>query len=478
MRAAPSDWSIKSPQNALFVRLDTRDKTRFSYSDGARYFPLGHNQAWHTDGLPDIPQLFDKMGESGENWSRVWMCHWDKENLDWPRPAGDFGTLNLNVARRWDAIVWAAERNKIAFQMVLQHHGQYSTQVNSNWNDNPYNVKNGGFLKTPQEFFTNAQAKALTRRKLRYAVARWGYSPSILAWELWNEVQFTDAARHHQWNEIAQWHREMASFLRAQDVQNHLITTSSMESIPAAIGAALDYEQNHIYPADLIAALQNTASKTPKATFVGEFGPRDLKDPQGVYLHAGLWSGLMNGQGGAPQYWFWDLVEKHNFYSQFGSAAAFLEASDFAMQNNLRRVAPKIESDPSSALTSLALCNSRFMAAWIYHRANIRAALGRENGAASGTLTLPVLDAGKISRGLVGHARRKTAANAANLGSREYQRKNRSSNRRARCRAFCAPLAFAVRVRFHVSRKTLRATISSTLNAKTPETFFRFGCFR
>lgn len=350
VRATPKFWKVASAKGAGFVRLNAKDKTRFALDDGTPYFPLGHNQAWRNNDLPDIPALFDKMGAAGENWSRVWMNSWDGKNLDWPRPKGDFGVLSLDVARRWDAIVLAAEKNKIAFQMVLQHHGQYSTRVNPNWDTNPYNAKNGGFLKTPDEFFTDAQAKDLTRRKLRYAVARWGYSPSVLAWELFNEVQFTDAAHHKQWDSIAQWHREMAQFLREQDVHDHLITTSSDESLPAVLGESMDFGQQHIYATDLVTSLSGAVRATDKPSFVGEFGPTDLQDPQGVYLHAGLWAGLMSGQSGAPQYWFWDLTEKHDFYRHFRSASAFLKASDLARQKNLQRVDLTVESASKSDL--------------------------------------------------------------------------------------------------------------------------------
>lgn len=81
-----------------------------------------------------------------------------------------------------------AERHGIYFQLVLQHHGQYTT-TNSNWDENPWNAENGGFLNTPEEFLTSERAKELTRRKYRYIMARWSYSPQIMAWELFNEVQ-------------------------------------------------------------------------------------------------------------------------------------------------------------------------------------------------------------------------------------------------------------------------------------------------
>src|SRR5690606_29016805 len=102
------------------------------------------------------------------------------------------GELDRQVARRWDAVVDAAEEHGVYFQFVLQYHGQVSTSVNPNSHENPWNAANGGWLESPSHFFTDERARRLTRQKYRYIVARWGYSPSIMAWELFNEVELTD----------------------------------------------------------------------------------------------------------------------------------------------------------------------------------------------------------------------------------------------------------------------------------------------
>ena len=334
-----------------FVRLDLNAPKRFVYDNGARYFPLGHNVAWTSKEVPDIPNILSKMSAHGENWARVWMNHWDGKNLDWPR-AGNLGDLNLEVAKKWDAIVQRAERNDIAIQMVFQHHGQYSTTTNPNWDDNPYNVKNGGFLEKPEEFFTDEQAKNLTKRKLRYAVARWGYSPSILAWELFNEVQFTDAAKAKMWPEIAAWHDEMAGFLRAQDPFHHLITTSSSGELTPEVWAKMDYVQEHSYPADLVVALgKPEGNDWAKPFFVGEFGPADLKDSTGKYLHEGLWASLMSGNSGAAQYWDWEAIEKHDLYQNFAGASQFLRASKLGEHNDLQPLQSVITTEARGELS-------------------------------------------------------------------------------------------------------------------------------
>lgn len=313
------EWTVGGEVEPGFVRTDKGDKSRFVFDNGGRYFPLGHNQGWRSKDFPDIPELFGKMKAAGENWSRVWMAHFDGKNLDWPNDSksGKPGVIDLEAARRWDAIVEAAAKNGIYFQLCLQHHGQvssekghkYSNNNNANWESNPYNVKNGGFLQNPEDFFTNPQARALTRRKLRYILARWGYSPHILAWELFNEVEGTDAGNGKLWNDIAMWHREMTLFLRQHDGYQHLITTSAYPGLPLdnPIWETVDYVQQHTYPTDVIGALLNLPTnggkRLEKPFFVGEFSASGLKDADGLALHNGLWASLTSGASGAAQYW-------------------------------------------------------------------------------------------------------------------------------------------------------------------------------
>ena len=334
-----------------WVRVDAQNARRFSLADGRRFYPFGMNQAWTGGGQKDYEAKFADLQKSGLNWSRIWMNHWDAKNLDWAQsgktPIGD---IDLNVARKWDGIIQSADRHNVWVQIAIQHHGQYSLKVNPNWGENPWNVANGGFLNSPDEFFTNARARDLTKRKLRYMVARYGYSPHIMAWELWNEVQFSAAAQDGQWDAVAAWHREMADFLRDQDVYDHLITTSS--EIPPEVFAPVDYYQRHAYPINLIPVLSAehfTGKEWPvKPEFVGEFGPDNTKDrPDEWTMHSGLWAGLMSDNAGAAQYWEGDRIERDNLYFHFAAASALLKQSGFSAQDQrqmVRRVAAQIET--------------------------------------------------------------------------------------------------------------------------------------
>jgi len=348
----PISWIVAGPPtSAGFIRVDPNNPRRFITGNGKRYFPSGQDVAWDvTDGdvAHDVTNIFWKMGAAHENWSRVWMDHWDGKNLDWPPygPTLPLGQLNLTVAQKWDAIVEAADQAGIHFQMTLQHHGQYSTTVDPNWPENPYNVSNNigstnGFMTDAVQFFTNATAIALTQRKMRYAVARWGYSTSIMAWELFNEVQYTDAGQTGQWGIIQAWHDQMAPFIRSQDTYQHLITTSSDLTEP--IWDDCDYYTHHDYPSDVISGLEDatdiTASQPVKPDFGSECATNGVPD---IGVDAPIWAGLMNGQSGNEEPWWWDSLDAGNDYIYFRATSDFITLSGLGNQSDLNKSAPLV----------------------------------------------------------------------------------------------------------------------------------------
>jgi len=70
-----------------------------------------------------------------------------------------------------------------------------SKEFYSMFGDSPCNIKNGGPLEKLIDYFTNPKAQKANYDRLRYLVARYGYSPNVFVWELWNEVDGNDAFR-------------------------------------------------------------------------------------------------------------------------------------------------------------------------------------------------------------------------------------------------------------------------------------------
>jgi hypothetical protein len=374
----PASWTVAGPPTSPgFIRVDPNNNQRFVYGNGKRYFPVGEDVAYDiTDGSTPhyVTNIIVRLGAAHGNFARVWMACFANLDPDWVNwgptlPLGQLyvlGTASSNVVHDWDNIVNAADQAGVRFQMTLQHHGQYSSIVNPNWPNNPWNTTNtipgsgtsdtNGFLTAPGQFFTNAEAIDLTKRKFHYYVARWGYSPSILAWELFNEVEETDAAINGQWTNVQTWHDTMYTFIRSIDTNyHHLITTSA--DLPEPIWDEADYYTHHEYPSDVINGLADTQSITGSQPVRPQFGTEcGVQGTALVGVDAPLFAGLMNGQSGGEQPWDWDQVDGNNGYapndySCFRAANDFVTLSGWADQNVLNKSAPPTTGGAPGALT-------------------------------------------------------------------------------------------------------------------------------
>jgi hypothetical protein len=300
----------KKPQDMIQT-----DGKWFKKSSGDPFWPVGIDVAWGSGPTKSVQSYFPLMKKAGLNWSRVWACHWDDRNPYWTtnylNPKDNW--MSEQALDRWDTVIKSAETNGIHFQFVCFHHGMFSSTTDSNWKDHPWNVKNGGFLKSAADFFTDPEAKRRTKMLLRYFVARYGCSTSIMAWELFNEVQFVDEAKEKNgWETIGKWHDEMAKYVRSIDTNHHLISTSSELDKP--IWNQTDYFQGHGYPASVAGMLEGTSNPGPKPLFYGEIGPSgNTPEDHKTARKEGFWSALFAGHSGAGQYWYWDQMNVDAF---------------------------------------------------------------------------------------------------------------------------------------------------------------------
>ena len=332
-----------------FIR---RNKTPYlSFDNGAQYIPIGENMGWaKTNTYKDYSHWVGRLAANKGNFIRVWMPSWGL-GLEWQN--GRNGYSGLKHYRQDNAyyLDWLLEfcREKGVYIMLsLDHHGQVSSQVDPNWNENPYNAANGGPCVHTWDFFTNTTARQLIRNRFRYIMARYGYSSTIMSWELFNEVEWTDNFAQHK-SEITAWHAEMANWLRSKDMNRHLITTSYASAIndPATWNLpSIDFTQTHYYVASpnldsvLSSACQSYISSYGKPTLTGEFGLSGdagnlaAIDPNGIYIHNSLWATLLGGGMGAGLPWYWDnYIDPQNLYTHFLALANFAAGLSFVKDN-------------------------------------------------------------------------------------------------------------------------------------------------
>ncbi len=358
-----------------FLRVDPKDKKYFSFDSGKFYYPIGQNAAW--DSIENYQKMFASMKENGENWTRIWMAPWNF-GIEW-KVMGRYqglGNYNLENAKKLDETIDLLALNGIYTQLVMEFHGGLSTKVNPEWQNNPYNKEQGGPLAKPQDFFTNLKARENFKKRLRYIIARWGYSPHIMAWEIFNEINWADGFSPK--NDAA-FHKDIGNWMREQDPYKRMITTSYYDYYNKATYElpVIDFTQYHAYQHRVwktMAQVVPRFERFNKPFFFGEFGYDskdgvDAQDKQGVFIHAGIWAQAMQPVAGNGMPWWWDThIEPNQLYRHFGALAKFLAGID-RRGMDLRAVQEswpvKIRKDHKEKLSFYGLKNSSFAMGWI-----------------------------------------------------------------------------------------------------------------
>ncbi len=334
-----------------FVRRSVRNPRAFALENERPFVPIGENIGWAgNEGSFEFDRWLEGLGRAGGNWMRVWMSSWNAA-LEWTPPRegswqrGEYhglGVYSLDNAWKLDTILDSAERNGIYTMVCFGTYGEFKTGGFFNegqWANNPYNVTNGGPCATPEDFWTNPQARAFYRRRLRYIAARYGWRTRVFAWEFWNEAEAP-----------VLWVGEMARFLKGTgefktqgpaDPHGHLVSTTygneAIWKLPE-----IDFSMTHSYGdtgsipdhAPVIAADAQTNATWGKPHIMAEFGidwrAGDEKyDPRGraVNFHNGLWSSMAAGNAGGAMLWWWDgYVHPKNLYAQLTPLRRFSDS--------------------------------------------------------------------------------------------------------------------------------------------------------
>ena len=193
---SPASWTVTGfPTSPGFVRVDPANPRRFITSNGRRFFPVGQDVAWGytntSGGDYRVTTIFPKMGAAHENWSRVWMTHfydWQDLglNLDWPKVNNTFGQFSLTNARQLGRHCRRRRAgrhpfpNDLAASRAVFEHQRKQRQPELG-TESLQRRPTADFFPTRQIFSPTRRPLRLTKRKLRYIVARWGYSPAIMA---------------------------------------------------------------------------------------------------------------------------------------------------------------------------------------------------------------------------------------------------------------------------------------------------------
>ncbi len=245
--------------NAPWPRTDQVFDREFA--DATKYFNGNLNQTQFIDESyrsrsKMVPRVYDiyknvlqQLIDGGANSFRTIMVPFATD-IEYGK-LGNY-TDRLTQAQELDEILEFAEEKNVYLQWSLDVQFKYMLNgpgnyyISCSWNSggfdgdrNCYSTIKG--VKSPVDFFSNLDAKKYYKQRLRYIIARWGYSTQISIFELLSEENqvgnnFNDGADHTEGLQESYlknvkvyeaWNREMAAYIKSQyNGKLHLLTCS------------------------------------------------------------------------------------------------------------------------------------------------------------------------------------------------------------------------------------------------------------
>jgi len=309
--------------------LHVKNNWVFEFDNGKPFRGIGENIGWESRSNDDsrffkalhenkkysYELMLPELAGHGANYFRTWVCSWNLP-IDWKKGFNNSRYLttpefyNPSAINKLDSLVDLCDSLHLHMMLTL--------------GPGAYHQRDGGFAQSAADFFVNSQSKALYKNRLRYFVARWGYSSAIGAWEFFNEVdnvQFSNRTNPINPQDIVQWHEEMSTYLKNLDPYKHVVTTSISHRDIKGLNsvAGIDINQKHIYkntesiPMQIVQYNENFK----KPYVIGEYSYEwDWSKDFNLFakemdsdFKRGLWYGLFSPTPILPLSWWWEFFE-------------------------------------------------------------------------------------------------------------------------------------------------------------------------
>jgi mannan endo-1,4-beta-mannosidase len=339
-------WPLTSP----IAERPAAALPRLRVQPGAPYFVTEHGEAWtpigHNDAVtwPELAPLFRRRDVAAVERHLIWLrdhgvtcirlmleyCHGEHRYIE--RPAGRFVG---NMVTFWDDLFALLE--KVGLRVLLTPVDTFFMWIR--WRHHPYNRANGGPCASRRTWLTCPDTRAAFKQRLAFASDRWGGSPALFAWDLWNEIHPAHGGDDPA--TAAAFIDDVAPWLRAREIERRGFANLQTVSVfgpelinhPALVETifrhpALDFANTHLYehgtidaPRDTVApalavarlmraAVENAGPERP--VFDSEHGPiHSFKDKKRTlseafdneYFRHIAWSHLASGGAGGGMRW-------------------------------------------------------------------------------------------------------------------------------------------------------------------------------
>ncbi len=367
--------------------LHPKNNWELAFDNGTPFRGIGENICWesrdnddskyfkalHENPKYNYEYMLPSLAKHGGNFYRTWICPWNLP-IDWKkgfnsrRYTSSDAYYNPSAVKALDRLVTLSDSLGLYIMLTL--------------GPGAYETRNGEYAASAADFFVNPLSKAMYKNRLRYLVARWGYSISIGVWEFFNEVdnvQFSNRKAPISAESITQWHDEMSTYLKSIDLYHHVVSTSishrdikGLNSLPN-----IDINQKHIYKNTAIipATLVKYEQDYQKPYVIGEYGyeydwQKDFNLFSGEMdsdYKRGMWYGLFSPTPILPMSWWWEYFDDRGtdaYLSRIKTMAGWMmEAGNGMFEKTDVKV-------PDTSLTTMAVTCGNKIFVYVYNTAN------------------------------------------------------------------------------------------------------------
>ncbi len=374
---------VEAAEHPGYVGVSDRDSRYFVFSDGSSYCPIGINLCWPvyyrkskgtefettedrtTMGLADFRRWFEAMAAAGGNFTRIW-CSSPALNVETETAA----VLDLAAFARLDAIIELARTHGIRLKLCLEHFrhvdagSPYHTfrQTHPAFCKEIHDPAGGPAPADIAEWFESPRWRELWLQKVDAYTARYGDDPTVMCWELWNEI---NACRTGDWSIPRAWTRAMLPELKKRSPRNLVVNSLGSFDSDNKVSQhhdfhmdEMEFQQVHRYldqgarleichtdPVALSIDAVQRARRPDRPILLAETGAVNDNhtgqfrfyrvDHDGLLLHDFVFAPFFAGAAGSGHSWFWEhYVEPHNLWHHLAPMRAFvnglqLDAEDF-----------------------------------------------------------------------------------------------------------------------------------------------------
>lgn len=350
---ANNGYKNKVTAKNQFIKISDKNSLYLSYTDGTPYIPLGPNICWprfetsEEEGLAKMQFYFKKLEENNCNYTRIWLSA-PFFNIE----ENTAGKYDSTIVRRIDTVLSMASNAGVKVKFCIENFRVLTNRPSpfpgSVPFDKPiYSENNGGPISDITNYFTSVTGRNLFLKKMRFYSKKYGNNPTILGWELWNEINAVDVEESlllswttdmlHSAKEIFPNHLVMQSLgsfssnnIRKVYRDYSLLNNNELAQIHRYLDPGANLEvckgSMDILAFDAIKELKSYNLVKPLllsevgAVEANHAGPSKLyeSDTLGILLHDMLFAPYFSGSAGPGQSWHWHYyIEKNDLWWHF-----------------------------------------------------------------------------------------------------------------------------------------------------------------